>query len=224
MKLRTAHLALIPVILLCHGTSHAEDTFVYGKLGTGATVGIGRMINESFSVRGGVGAMRGPSYDRDIGGVRYDIKPESSSALSAIVDWYPISGSGFRVSGGVTYFNRNTHELTAPLGADGNYRINGNTYSAAEAGQLTGKVGFKKFVPYLGIGWESAAANKPGWRFISDLGLQFDRGGSASLSSSGGAGNAALQQDIVAEQRRVTSDFDGTRVHLGLSIGAAYSF
>lgn len=224
MKLCTAHLALFPLLLFGSGVSHAKDTFVYGKLGTDATLGFGKVINERFSVRVGLGAPRYGNYDRDIGGVHYDIKPDAATSLSALVDWFPIADSGFRVSGGVMYINRQTQALTAATGADGNYRINGNTYSSAEVGQLTGRADFKKLVPYLGIGWDSAAASTPGWRFISDLGLQFGRGASASLSATGGQNNAALQQDVAAEQRRVSSDFSGTRFRVGLSVGTAYSF
>lgn len=224
MKLRTAYLALFPAMLFCTGVAHAENTFVYGTLGSGVTIGFGKALNENFSVRAGIGTERGRSYDRDIGGIHYDVKPESATSLSAIVDWYPITGSGFRVSGGLMYQNRESQELTAATASDGSYHINGNIYSATEVGRLAGKAEYNKFTPYLGIGWESAAASKPGWRFISDLGLRLERRASTLLSATGTTNNATLRQDVAAEERRVASDLSGTRFRLGLSIGAAYSF
>lgn len=224
MKRRTVCIALFPVMIFSSGIVRADDTFVYGKLGSDAAIGVGKVLNDGFSVRAGVGKGSFGLYDRDLGGNHYDIKPESSTSLSAIVDWFPIIGSGFRVSGGLVYSNKQTQNLTATTDSGGNYHINGNTYSATEVGRLSGQSTFRKFGPYLGVGWESAAASKPGWRFVSDLGLRFTSGGTTSLSASREASNPALRQDVAAEQGRVASDFDGRKFHLGLSVGAAYSF
>lgn len=224
MKLRTAYSVFLPVLIFIGGAAHADDMFVYGKVGTESSIGVGKVLNDSFSVRVGLGRGFPAGRDRDIGGNHYDIKPEIGTSLNAMVDWFPIAGSGFRVSGGLMYSNKQAQNLTATADASGNYHVNGNSYSANDVGRLSGQPSFRKFSPYLGIGWESAAASQPGWRFISDLGLQLTSGGKASLSASNAGGNAALRQDVVAEQRRVSSDFNDRKFQLGVSIGTAYTF
>ncbi|HWW05948.1 hypothetical protein [Collimonas sp.] len=224
MKQRIMYMALLPLLIFNSSVARADDLFVYGKVGTGVEAGVGKVLNDNFSVRLGIGRGFSGSNDRNIGGNHYDIKPDSSTSLNAMVDWFPVAGSGFRMSGGLVYSNKQAQNLTAASDSGGNYHLNGNTYSASEVGQLRGKSTFSKFSPYLGVGWESAAASKPGWRFISDVGAQFMNGGKASLSASSGAGNAALGQDLAAEQRRVSSDFHDRKFQLGISIGTAYSF
>jgi hypothetical protein len=45
-----------------------------------------------------------------------------------------------------------------------------------------------------------------------------------SLSSSAGAGDTTLQQDIAAARQQLARDCGGTHWRLGATIGVAYSF
>lgn len=227
-KLRAANLAsyliFFPIMFVGQGAAHAKDTFVYGKLGSSAALGIGMVLNENLSLRGGVGSDYAVANDRDSNGNHYNIKPESNTSVNAMLDWFPLAGSGFRVSGGVAYGNKQIHNLTATPDAVGNYHLNGSTYSATDVGQLRGHSTFSKFTPQIELGWESAPAKKPGWRFISDINMQFKNVRTTTLSATGATSNAALSYDVAAEQKRVSSDFGGRQFRLGVSVGAAYSF
>ncbi len=225
MKYSRAALATLPLLLCITGAARADDTFAYGKLGLGAGVGVGTRLNENFSIRGGINGSASRTFDRDIGGNNYDVKPKIDGSLEAMLDWFPYAGNGFRVTAGVMYLKNFREDLKARTDSSGNYNINNHSYTAGEVGQLSGSIDHKNFAPYIGVGWESALASKKGWRFIGDAGLMMTGGGSTSLSALGSAGNAALRQDVEAERQRVAADFgDRRRWSLLLSVGAAYSF
>jgi hypothetical protein len=229
MKLRIQTKARVAVVFSilsgCVGLARADgDTFVYSKVGSELSFGVGRTINENFAVRGAIGVGSWGMRDHHFGGNQYDLKGKTDPTLSALLDWYPVSGNGFRLTGGLVYHNQPTDNLKGTTDYAGNYSINGNTYSANAVGQLSGQRTFHKFAPYIGVGWESAMPSKKGWRFTSDLGMQLFTGGTTTLSASGSRSGSALAQDIAAEQKRVASDMGSKAVSLGLSVGVAYSF
>lgn len=225
MKISRAALAVLPLLFCMTGAAQADDTFAYGKLGLGAGVGIGTRINDSFSIRGGINGSSSFMFDRDIAGNRYDVKPKIDGSLEAMVDWFPYTDNGFRVTAGLMYLKNFRADLKGTTNSSGSYSINNHSYAASEVGELSGSIDHKKFAPYVGVGWESALASKKGWRFIGDAGVMVTSGGSTSLSALGSANNAALRQDVEAERQRVAADFgDKRRWSLLLSVGAAYSF
>ncbi|MET3106208.1 hypothetical protein AAKU67_000690 [Oxalobacteraceae bacterium GrIS 2.11] len=217
----------LSLLLLCANaahTAHAEDNFVYGSVGTGAELGFGRVLNDSFSVRADIGRDGYGVYQHRLGGNDYDIKPQHSTRADVLLDWFPITGNGFHVSGGLAYFNNPTTESTATPDSGGNYHINGNSYSATTVGQLRATSSYDKFRPEIGIGWDSAPANKPGWRLMSGLNLTVATGGHTKLAASNSGQNNALLQDINTEQSRVSSDFGNKRADLNFSLGVGYTF
>lgn len=225
MKISRAALAALPLLFCMTGAAQADDTFVYGKLGLGAGIGIGTRLNDNFSIRGGINGSASHMYDRTIGSTSYDFKPKLDGSLEAMVDWFPRADSGFRVTGGLMYLKNMREDLRATTNSSGQYILNNHTYSAGEVGELSGKISYNKIAPYFGVGWESSRDSKKGWRFMSDAGVMMIGGGSTSLSASGGANNAALRQDVEAERKRVGSDSgDKRRFAAILSIGAAYAF
>jgi hypothetical protein len=205
-------------------SAHADDNFVYTNLGQGAQIGFGHVVNENFSVRVDVGHEGSAVYQHNFGGNSYDINPQSTTTFNTMVDWFPFSGSGFRVSGGLGYDSNPAISSTATTDASGNYHINGNTYSANTVGQLRATSSYRKVIPEIGIGWESAPANKPGWRLITGLNLSLQTSGKSTLAAAGAANNSALQQDVAAEQGRFASDFGSGRARLNLSLGVGYTF
>ncbi len=224
MKLHRFAIFFFPITLLWVSHARADDNFVYGALGLGDSIGYGQVINDSFSVRADIGHESYSIRQRSLGENNYDINPESATTLNAMVDWFPFSGSGFRVSGGLAYDSNQTWDSVATPDSFGNYHINGVTYAANEVGQLRAESAFRKIMPEIGIGWESAPASKAGWRFISGLNLRLLSSGNTTLSATDSAGNSALQQNTVAEQAHANSDFGNKGYLLGLSLGAAYSF
>lgn len=230
MKLRIAYVPIISAALLVGATTAQAEgkpdgggQFVYGKLGSlGLGAGFGTLINDRVAVRVGISGGAEYTYDKKFSGIDYDIKQKPGASLEALADWYPITGSGFRLTGGLMYNNTKVN-LTGEKNSAGNFSINDHTYSSSAVGDLKGSVKFNKFVPYFGVGWESDQPGKKGWRFISDAGVAYFGKGRTSLSASGASGNAALRQDIENEKSELASDLKHT-VGGVVSVGAAYSF
>lgn len=230
MKFRFARASIIASALLgaagiaqADGMLGGEGQFAYGKLGSlGLGVGYGKSINDRFAVRIGISGGAEYTGDEKFSGIEYDIKQKPGTSLEALADWYPITGSGFRLTGGLMY-NNGKVDLTGEKSPGGSFSINDHSYSAAAVGDLKGSVKFNKLVPYFGVGWESDLPGKKGWRFISDAGVAYYGKGRTSLSASGSTSNAALRQDVEAEKRQLNSEFKHS-VGLVVSVGAAYSF
>lgn len=230
MKLRVAYVPIIASALLggagvaqAEGKSDGGSQFVFGKLGTlGLGMGYGKAINESVAVRIGISGGAEYTDDKKYSGIDYNIKQKPGTSLEALADWYPIPGSGFRLTGGLMYNNAKGN-LEGKKDSAGNFSINDHTYSASAVGDLKGSVKFNKLMPYFGVGWESDRPGSKGWRFISDAGVAYLGKGRTSLSATGASGNAALRQDIEAEKRQLASDFKHN-AGLIVSVGASYSF
>jgi len=195
---------LFMALLLSSSASFADDWIGFASVGPEehGAVGIGKVVGEGLAVRAAIGTRRSASYHRTLGGVEYGFHPESTASVSALVDWYPIRYSGFRLTGGLSYLNRNEQTLSAVSSPDG---------------PLTGKVSYSRFEPYMGVGWESAPIDQSGWRFTSDLGLRLGHGSRVTLTAANG-------KDATAQQHRVASDVGDNCVRLSASIGVAYRF
>lgn len=227
MNLATATLILLPTLMLGTGVALAADSFVYGKLGSGASgasVGFGQVFQDDLVGRVGLGRGWSGTEGADFGGNHYSVKPAAATELAAMLDWYPFRASGLRLSAGLVYRNDAKQALTAHPSASGTYRLNGNSYAASQVGQLQGQTRFYKLAPELSLGWETAAADQPGWRLVSELNLRLNKARQTTLAASGATGNAVLLDDLAAEQRRLGDDVAGGKFHLGASFGAAYSF
>lgn len=226
MKLHTPILATFPLLFCCAMASHAEDRFAYGQVGgLGATIGVGSIINENFRFRAGIAAGAPRKSDRNMGGNNYDLRLKPGASMEGLVDWYPYAGNGFRVTSGLLYMSNLKENIKANPDAAGSYTINNQRYSATDVGTLSGKTSFNKFAPYLGVGWESLAPSRKGWRFVGDAGVMLLTGGKTSLSALGAADNSALAQDVEAERNRVAAASGNSRRGLlTLSLGAGYTF
>lgn len=201
---------------------NGADASVHAGLGTfGVGIGYGQRFSDRFSGRIGLhsGSFGSIKDDGDIEGIRYDVKAKLSPGVSALADYFPIDGSGFRLSGGLVY-SRFKSDLTGRPAAGGTYNINGRTYTAAQVGKLQGKATYNAISPYLGIGWESKPAGAAGWRLVSDVGVFYLGKAKTSLSATGASANATLAQDVAAEREQLRKAGFG----VAASIGAAYAF
>lgn len=226
--MRTPRFLVAPVLLLSLAGSYAGEssyTFLQGGLDSTVEAGIGVPLNDQFSLRASLGHTQPGDHTKHVNASPdFRAHPDASNTVSLIADWFPVSGSGLRLSAGARYGSGNGENLVGLSGAQGVYTLSGHTYSLTEAGSLNGRVQYNKLEPYLGVGWESAPANKPGWRFIGDVGVNLQTGAKVSLSSSAGAGDTTLQQDIAAARQQLARDCGGTHWRLGATIGVAYSF
>lgn len=165
------------------------------------------------------------SYDGSTSSVDYDFKLKLKT-IDALLDWYPSTG-GFRVTGGIVY-NGNKITANGRPSASGSYTLNGNTYTAANAGSLNGQIDFRNFAPYLGIGWGNAAADKGGFGFNADLGVLFQGAPRTSLVNNGCTAPAPicaqLATDVAAENQRLNDEVKDFKAYPVLRVGVNYRF
>lgn len=83
------------------------------------------------------------STDRGISGVDYNLDVKLRS-FGAVLDLYPVAGTGFRISGGAR-INYNKADLTGTL--SGPRSFGGVVVTPQQAGQLDGEAKFDRFAP-----------------------------------------------------------------------------
>jgi hypothetical protein len=200
------------------------DWAVTGKVGT---MGVGgeftARLTDAANVRFGLNGWDLDS-SRSKRGVDYDSTFRERSA-SLIGDLFPMADSIFRVSAGI-FYNDNRLDMTAKPNRNGNYEFQGNTYTAAEIGTLSGKLTFNRASPYIGVGWGNAFGKPYGWSFMLDVGALYQGKPKFSLSSNSTLcnANAQCQADIASQQQETESDLRSWRWYPVVSAGAAYRF
>ncbi|MBK4735895.1 hypothetical protein JJB74_14845 [Noviherbaspirillum sp. DKR-6] len=184
-------------------------------------------LRPDLNVRFGVNTLS-HSFSGSASNVNYDFDAKLQT-FDALLDWFPRAGS-FRISGGLIY-NGNHIDATARPDASASYTFNGVTYTSSDIGSANGRIDFRKFAPYLGIGWGNAAAKNKGWGFTADLGLMFQGSASVSFNAVCGptadatpGGCAALQENVAAEQANLANKMDGYTVYPVARLGVTYRF
>lgn len=220
-------LAVIATAAVLAGTTGAAraDIGISGDIGTTGVGGHATIpLRPQLNLRVGFGRL-GYSYSGHTDSVDYDLGLKGRT-YDALLDWYPQEGKAFRLTGGIMY-NGNKIDVRAKPGAAGNYSLQGNVYSAANVGQVTGTVDFGKFAPYLGVGWNTGQKEK-GWSVATDLGLMFQGAPRTSLNNSGcNAGDAVcgrFQADVQRESAALNSEVGKFKVYPVLRIGLNYKF
>jgi hypothetical protein len=206
--------------------AHAQTGGVSGDVGTtGIGFHVSVPLRPQLAARVGMGYLD-YSHGGSTGSLDYDMGLKART-YDALLDWYPIEHNRFRLTAGVVY-NGNQVDLQARPNAADNYTFQGNSYSAAMVGKVTGKVSFGKVAPYLGIGWGKSAGNDRGWSVSTDLGVMLQGSPKTSLSSSGcNAGAAACSRfasDLAQENVALSSDMSRYKVYPVLRIGFSYQF
>ncbi|HJV87681.1 MAG TPA: hypothetical protein VJ698_19585 [Noviherbaspirillum sp.] len=206
--------------------SHARDISASGDIGT---TGIGFHatipIKPNVNARVGLGYL-GYSYHGRTNDMDYDLSLKAKT-YDALLDWYPNTGSSFRLTAGVAY-NGNRIDAQARPNSSGSYSIQGNTYDAASFGKVTGNVSFNKFAPYLGIGWGRPKTEKTGWSFATDVGVLLQGSPKTTLTSSGCTAPAPMcaqfSSDVAKENAALHDEVSKFKVYPVLRIGLNYRF
>ncbi|ABI58198.1 hypothetical protein ACN2MM_00320 [Alkalilimnicola ehrlichii MLHE-1] len=218
MKKRRAvgGIALALVLLFSAGTGHAAGPFAVGVkagttgLGLEGTLGVSDRVNLRASVSG-------LDYSTDVeeDDIEYDgtLKVRSAGVLA---DWYPFGGR-FRLSAGGFYngneFRGSAQEEGLPIGE--------GVYDA----RLDAEVDWRRFAPYLGIGWGNALA---GGRlsFSSDIGVLFT--GSPRVRLDGTTNNPVLEEqfreDVRREEESLEDDLEDLKYYPVISVALSYRF
>lgn len=142
-------------------------------------------------------------------------------AVPIVLSWYPFHGN-FSVDAGV-FINQNRVAATGVPEAGGTYRINGDSYTAAEVGTMTGTTDFHVAAPYVGIGWGNPFAGGR-WTFLVDAGAMYEGSPRVNLHATGAATNPQLAADVASLQNSVNHQLDFLNWWPVVTIGVAYRF
>jgi hypothetical protein len=215
--------ALLPLLLLLASPVGASaDSFSLGiSAGTpGAGVELGFAFDRYWEVR-----LQDTSYSRSLtstqGRVPYSINLQLQS-YGALIDYRPFAGV-FRVTGGLE-INENSARAIAV--SQSSYVLNGNTYTAAQTGTLDGRVSFRRYAPYVGLGWSSLrSADEWGFGVSFDLGFLDQGAASVSLTATGTSANDhQFQSDLAAEQATIKDNISRYKLYPVAAFGVQYRF
>lgn len=197
-----------------------QDTYVNVK---GGLLGAGLEIERSFNNK--LGARLGVNYfPYDYSGTEDEIDYNFEldlMTLGLFLDWHPFEGS-FRLTGGMMY-NGNSLDATAESAAS--YEIGDETYLGSEIGTLYGEMDFNDFVPYAGLGWNTAFGKDGHWGIIFDIGVMFQGAPKADLIATGPiASNTEFQAELAKEENNLQDDLDKFEFYPNIAIGLSYRF
>ena len=216
--------ALIAFSAFAASTQAADFGMTADAGTTGAGFHVVVPVASSLNARFGINGFD-RSFNKTTDDASYNVKL-GLRTFDALLDYYPTS-TQFRMTGGLVYNGSNVTANATP-GAGNRYTFNGNTYTAAQVGQVNGSIDFNKVDPYLGIGWGNAVAANKGWGFTADLGVMFQGSPSAHLNNTGCTSAAAscsqLASDIDVENASLTNQMHNYRYYPVARIGVTYKF
>lgn len=166
--------------------------------------------------------MFGYNYDGSTSDVDYRFKLKLQT-YDALFDYYPFGGAFRLTLGGVL----NKTSVTAHA-ATNKITINGHDYQSEDVGSLRGRIDFKKYAPYVGLGWGNASATGKGWGLTSDIGLILQGSPQSELHSDGCKVNASscaqFQQDVNQENAKLRDKSKDFKYYPVIRVGVTYRF
>ncbi len=187
----------------------------FGTLGAGLEAGI--RVGSNFGIRLDASGLA-PTFNRTIQGIPYKLNATLASG-GPMADFYPF-GNGFRLTGGIRINGNGANVISTPTGT---VTINGDSFSAAQVGTLTGSVAYNRVAPYLGIGF---AGNVTRWLVLGfDVGVLYQGSPRVSLAATGSlAGNPMLQADIDQQRSAIKNDLGFTAWYPAITLSALIRF
>ena len=208
----------VAACLLAPAVSNAAG--VYAGIGfPGLTVGYDYTLSSNVSLRGEFSGGLNVSRNGQRSGIDLNGNLKANS-LGAFADWYPMSGSGFRATGGVTL--NDTKVRFSATSQNASATINGKPVN------LTGEtfivdMKYPGATPYLGLGYSSKRNNEKGWGFFADAGVTIGKF-NTSVSTTIVGKQGITQADVDAQTSSVRDSINKLSVLPKLTIGAVYSF
>lgn len=205
---------------LCMATgANAQDVYMGVGLPGLVTVGYASPINANWGWR----AQYAGGLNEKLSGYKDDIRVTGSiksESVGVFADWFPVSGSGFRVVGGLS-----VNDMVGQLNAQGEGVVSINGVNVNMGGQFF-KVAVKlpSVTPYLGIGYGHHRAEK-GLGFYADAGVLIGKL-KTKTSTSLVANGLVTQADVDAQARQWRSSAKGAGRSLmpSVSLGVVYRF
>ena len=229
MSARSVSISVAAILLSIQATSlvaqgkgsqsHGSDIGIAVRAGT---IGIGgevsKLLTSHIGARVGLNFYTLHDNGQDIGDNKFDITAELH-AFSALIDLYPGPRGAFHLTGGLM----TTPAKVTGIGNATSYSFNGATYTASQVGTLTVAAQYGSTLPYVGLGFGTAASSHGGLAFVFDLGFAIGKPTltmSGSNAPSGGAINANIQAEVAKHQ----TDIDKVPGYPVLAIGFMYRF
>ena len=211
----------VTALTILSGAAMAEDVAVGVSAGT---MGIGLEgttdITKNINVRA---LAAGFNYSKD-GTSGTDITYKGTAKIfnaGILLDYYPFE-SGIRLSAGGMYNGTKVSLTGKPSSATNTYTINGNTYTAAQVGSVSGDAKYEKIMPYVGIGFSNPIKGSK-VTFGVDLGAMIGKP-TTELTASNPTNDATLAADIAAEKAKLQHDANKLTAYPVLKFNVAYRF
>ncbi len=151
------------------------------KIGTlGVGVDYEHFFNKKHALRFNPNYFKYTKNNKEIKGITYDAKLTLKSA-GIIYDYHPWEGA-FRLSLGA-YYDGNKLDATAYKKSGQTVTFGNKTYEIQGSATIDATVDFKKFAPYVGIGWSSP--EKTGWHLTADIGVMYVGSPKVSYTATG---------------------------------------
>ena len=201
------------------GHADASIAFRVGTLGFG--------LEASKLLIGHVGVRVGANYfkfskTKTQSDVTYDATLKLQ-AFSALIDLFPGNRGNFHFTGGVMTDPAKVNATGKPT-TSGTFTLNGNSYTTAQVGTLTGEAKYPGVVPYVGIGFGTPARSGGALGFLFDLGVTIGKA-TVALDATGAASNPSLAADLQAQENKTEHDVQKyAKVYPVISFGLAYRF
>ena len=166
--------------LLLWSSSASADDSDGSSLGLGAGIGAGTLgagvvivksiVPHRLEAEIDLNAPIRVPYTTNVSGTHYSGKLRAE-ASGALLNFFPSARYLFHLSAGA-YYNDNQVDLAARFASGGTFTLNGQQYTRSELTSLSDRVSFRRFAPYLGLGWGDGAAS-PGLHFNANAGVLY---------------------------------------------------
>lgn len=202
------------------GAAHGQIAIGAGIGTTGGTVEAQVQVAPFVQLRGGYNY-----FEYSIDDTYDDIDYEGDldlTTIGAFVDLRPF-GNSFIVTGGA-HFGAKTVGLSALPGQT--YEIGGNTYSAAQVGDLAADVDLEDTAPFVGLGWDSTFQGSGNIGFKLVAGAMFTGSPQVNLSSTGGSlsNDPTFQAELAEEEADLQEDIDDFEIYPVVQAGLTVRF
>ena len=216
-----ALLAFQAVPVVAQQSGHGSDFGLSLRAGTlGGSLELSKLLVSHVGLRVGGSYFSLTKNSLKQTDVTYAAKLKLQS-FEALLDLYPGSRGSFHLTGGLI---TNPIKITGTgTPTSGTFDINHHTYTADQVGTLTGEAKFSSALPYLGLGFGSAASKHGGVGFVFDVGAAIGKP-KVSLTASKAGTTPGLQSDLDAQIASTQTDANKLGVYPVLSLGLMIKF
>ncbi|MGH7523512.1 MAG: hypothetical protein ACREK8_04330 [Gemmatimonadales bacterium] len=204
-------------------SGHGSDFGLGLRVGTlGGSLELSKLLNSHIGIRVGGNYFSLTKNSLKQSDVTYAVKLKLQS-FDGLLDLYPGARGSFHLTAGVISTPLKVDGSGTPTG--GEFKLHGNTYTASEVGTLTAEAKFSSALPYLGLGFGSAASGKSHVGFVFDLGVAIGKP-KVTLTSSGGteSGSTQLNNDLAGQVSTTNTSIGKIGVYPVLSLGLMIKF